>query len=95
MEGTIVSVKDLEPRQQIRIYPNPNTGDFTVDLSELTVDGTSLRIVGLHGQLLSEQKIVNNNPLQNVDATRLPEGMYILQIISEGRVTAVSKFVKM
>ncbi len=93
--GTLVGVDDPSRGQSIRIYPNPNAGEFTVDLSELTVVGTSLRIIGLTGQLLSEQIIENSYPLQNVDASMLPEGMYIIQIMSEGRVTAVSKFVKM
>ncbi|HLF65376.1 MAG TPA: T9SS type A sorting domain-containing protein, partial [Saprospiraceae bacterium] len=91
---TLVGVDDPLQGQSIRIYPNPNSGVFTVELSELATQGMSLRVIGLTGQVLLEKEIENNSSLQTVNASNLPEGMYILQIVSEGRVMRVGKFVK-
>jgi hypothetical protein len=95
IEDPTVGLFEVGVHENVRVYPNPNTGEFTIDLSELKHPAKSLQILDLTGQVLKQQQLQNNNPLQKIDAGELPEGMYIIQIIAENRVTAVSKFVKM
>ncbi|MFN0215202.1 MAG: T9SS type A sorting domain-containing protein [Saprospiraceae bacterium] len=78
----------------LSIYPNPNSGTFTVELPELAKPGTSFRITGLTGQVLREQLAQTGSNMQSIQATDLASGLYFLQVLSEGKVLDIQKFVK-
>jgi len=92
--GVIVAVDDPQPGPDFRIYPNPNDGNFTVELAEAAQYGISLEVIGLTGEVLLTTKAITGFSLQTIDATHLSQGMYLLQIVLDGRVMAVKKFVK-
>jgi len=89
--GTSEAGKNLLP---IRILPNPNPGTFTVELPEPVKPGTTFHITDLAGRLVQEQKTEPGSAQQTVRAEILPAGLYFLQVVSEGKVLAVEKFVK-
>ncbi len=86
------SAPDQTP--EINIFPNPNTGVFTVELPAEASAGALLRIIGLTGCVMSETRIESGSRRLALDAGFLPAGLYTVQAISEGRVWAVEKFVK-
>jgi hypothetical protein len=89
--GTLAAGKNLFP---IRILPNPNLGTFTLELPESAKIGTTFRITDLTGRLVLEQKTESGSAQQTVRAGALPSGLYFLQVVSDGKVLAVEKFVK-
>lgn len=94
LDGTLVGTETPNRTPDLRIFPNPNTGIFTVELSEPAAPGTVFRVVGVTGQTLLEQAAQPGLATQTVDAGALPAGLYFLQVVADGRVTAVEKFVK-
>ncbi|MFN0176036.1 MAG: T9SS type A sorting domain-containing protein [Saprospiraceae bacterium] len=88
------SIATIALPAHIRIFPNPNPGTFTVEMPEPAKPGTKFRITDLAGRLVQEQKTEPGSTQQTVRAGALPSGMYFLQVVSEGRVLAVEKFVK-
>jgi hypothetical protein len=78
----------------LRIFPNPNTGTFSVELSEPAPAGLRFRIVGITGQVMQEQVTQTGSKLQPIQTGDLPGGLYFLQVVSEGRIFATEKFVK-
>ena len=63
----------------IQIYPNPNTGSFTVEIPNLSAI-TQLQLYNCIGQLVYESSTVATiNKLE----TNLDKGIYILKIINE------------
>jgi len=80
--------------QRIRIFPNPNAGDFSVELPEPASLGMNFRITDLTGGLVFEQKTEPGSTQQTVQVGALPNGLYLLQVVSDGKVLAVEKFVK-
>lgn len=94
-DRTTVPTFDINKEEgHIRIYPNPNDGEFIVELPEPAMDGTSIRIIGLTGQILFDKRNITGKALQSVKTSQLPDGMYFVQVLSEGHVLYINKFVK-
>ena len=83
-----------QPSAGILMAPNPNTGTFMVELPQPAGPGTLFKITDLTGRLLLEEQTVTSSERQIVHAGALPPGLYFLQVVAEGRVLAVEKFVK-
>ncbi len=76
------------------IFPNPNAGTFSIELPYVATSDMTFRIIGLTGQLLKEQSTQAGSRMQTVKAGDLPAGIYFLQIVLEGKILDVEKFVK-
>jgi len=76
------------------IFPNPNPGTFSVELPEPAQSCMNFRITDLAGRLVQEQAIEYGSKQQTVQAGLLPNGLYFLQVVADGKVLAVEKFVK-
>jgi uncharacterized repeat protein (TIGR01451 family) len=89
-----VRTSEQIPGWTILIYPNPNAGTFRVELFEAATPGMTLRIVSLTGQVLREQPAQAGRVIQTAQTGNLPAGFYLLQVVVEGKVLAVEKFVR-
>ncbi len=87
-------VKDANNKMQIQIYPNPNLGTFTIEFQQPTVSNMMFRITDIIGRVITEKPIEKGSEQQTVGANNLNNGLYLLQIVQEGRVVATEKFVK-
>jgi len=81
-------------KSSLRIFPNPNTGEFTVELAEAATPGMVFKITDTAGRLVLQKTTDTGSARQIVRATGLPEGMYFLQVVTEGKVTAIGRFVR-
>ena len=79
---------------KIRVFPNPNTGSFIVDLISPALPGTKLKVVGLTGQVLAEKIADLHKSTQTMNVQTLPSGLYFIQILVEGKLIKVEKFIK-
>ncbi len=89
-----LSTHAINPLGGIRISPNPNTGVFSVELPAVAVPGMVLRITDLAGRPLLEKQTETGSAIQQVWAGNLAAGVYFLQLVSEGKVLALGKFVR-
>jgi len=78
----------------LRLFPNPNTGAFTLELPAPAAQGTTIRVADPTGRLTLEATAEVGSERQQVQAGALPAGMYFLQVLQSGRVVGVSRFVK-
>ncbi|MFN0216772.1 MAG: MopE-related protein [Saprospiraceae bacterium] len=78
----------------LTLFPNPNTGNFKVDMLQPATSGMSFGISDQSGRLLLEKQVEPDSQIQTVNAEALPAGIYFLQVVSQGKVVAVKKFVK-
>ncbi|MCC7244207.1 MAG: T9SS type A sorting domain-containing protein, partial [Saprospiraceae bacterium] len=90
----LTETDEADKALQIRLFPNPNTGEFTVELSETATAKHSLRIVNLTGQVLYDAPAQEGQSQQNIRTRDLPAGLYFLQVLHEGRLIATKKFVR-
>src|SRR5205823_4413586 len=84
---TVSSVTGVEQNYQedetgeVRIYPNPTRGLFTVDLRSVKQRGDGfLRIFSADGSRISSQTISPGNPEPNVDLSSQPDGTYLIRV---------------
>jgi hypothetical protein len=78
--------KDLSLDKYINVYPNPNTGIFTISANLPAQEKVRISVTNLLGQ---EIEVVHNGILgQNsfqVDMTNQPAGVYLLNIVSDNQ----------
>jgi len=79
---------------KLRIFPNPSTGHFIVEMQQVAASGMKFRIMDLNGRMVLENQTVIGNQIQNIDASSLASGFYFLQVVSDGKVLAVEKLMK-
>lgn len=91
----ITSQNEIGKIGLIRIFPNPTTGILNTEIPFPAQSGMSFHVISLTGQVLLNKKLEVGTALQTMEASTISNGMYLLQIISEGRVLFVNKFVKM
>jgi hypothetical protein len=92
--SSVSDTKNSSALKPIRIFPNPNPGNFNVELSQAASSGMTLRVRDLAGRLVLEKPTQTGNKLQTVQVENLSGGMYLLQVMEKGRVIGVEKFVK-
>ena len=92
-KGTIPTTTPANT-SSLRIFPNPNPGSFTVELLQPATPGMTFRITDVTGRLVLEKQTEAGSAQQTVSAETLSSGLYFLQVVADGRVVAVEKFVK-
>ncbi|MFN0176034.1 MAG: MopE-related protein [Saprospiraceae bacterium] len=83
-----------EKAWSVSLFPNPNVGNFSVDLLQPATTEMAFGITEISGRLLLEKQIEEGSQIQAVNVESLPAGLYFLQVLSRGRVVAIEKFVK-
>ena len=80
-----VGISELEEALGLSIYPNPNKGTFTLELSTTKVEKVNLRIMNATGLLVYQEDDmpVSNNFNKVIDISSEAEGIYLLMIESD------------
>lgn len=70
------------------LYPNPNSGSFTIQFNRETVqEEISVTVADLSGQLVFSGKNIAGEQFFRVNISSLPAGMYLVEIASESTVS--------
>lgn len=73
--------------EQLNVYPNPTSGEVTIQLPAAG-DGTAeVTAVSLHGQVLFRQIFsdLEGELRETINLSALPKGLYILEVLSDGK----------
>lgn len=78
-----VFFSEMLSEKEIKIYPNPTYGDFSVEITGfMDTDKCLLGIYNMSGQLIKQT--YTDSPVTNFDISSQPNGMYILHISLNG-----------
>jgi hypothetical protein len=70
-------VREVPPLIKVTVYPNPNFGQFKVDIKGIKVP-LVMQIIDTWGQIVRSQEIVKNGQVQITD---MPTGNYVLVLM--------------
>ena len=88
-DDPILSVTDIESSKRIfSIYPNPTTGEFTVELAKK--EEATVEVINMAGQIVVSQKVEDSIVIDNV----LPAGVYTVVVKSDGMIDTQKLVVK-
>jgi len=78
---TVVSIDEMDVEKQLRVYPNPSNGTFTIDFSDNKISGPiELKVYNSLGQLVFEQDYSNISKQKKIALSNSPAGIYMLHI---------------
>lgn len=84
----IVSTEKIKTSgaETLRIAPNPSSHSALVSFGRMTTSDAHLRLIDIHGNLLY-QDLVSRRSNTILDTRNLPEGIYVLALTENGRVS--------
>jgi len=62
------------------IYPNPTTGKFVFETTEIAKNGLSIEIYNVSGGMVFKQKNIKPNSKSNIDISSVSKGTYLVRI---------------
>ncbi|MBN1180918.1 MAG: T9SS type A sorting domain-containing protein [Bacteroidales bacterium] len=80
--GEILDIYPKVTNNGIKIYPNPNKGDFTVELSDCSKDIVKIEILKISGSIVFQKTDRLTGSLQ-INLSNCSEGVYILRSYTE------------
>ena len=83
-----VTVNELNNQESISVFPNPSSGNFTINPGNKTAE-TEIYIYDLLGNCILNKSINNN---LEIDLSFQPKGIYFMEIVS-GRKRQVKKLI--
>jgi len=84
------SVDDLSDKSEILIYPNPVVDFLTIDITN-DLGEINYKIINLTGQFIQKREILSSN---KIDVSKLPSGLYYIEIDLNTGAVLSQKFMK-
>lgn len=88
-------LQDLFLQNAIKVYPNPNTGEFIIEIKNprgfQNLVGLEIKLLNTTGQVIYEEKLTKITPIASgqagayqtkIDLSTYAKGIYTLRIIS-------------
>lgn len=89
VEGPSTSLSEPDDTLELKVFPNPSSGNLFVEMTNTTNAPATLEVFGLDGRLLLTQNIATTQGTEAINLNGLTKGMYLLKI-----QTAKTKVIK-
>lgn len=90
-----LNVPNLGQEGDFSIFPNPNNGEFTVELNMAVSGAYQVEVVNIVGQTIDARTIqVSGNSLNTFDISEESAGTYFIRVTSPGGHVATQKVVR-
>lgn len=90
----MVGINTLTSNKQksIQVYPNPGTGNFTIDFDDQVTAKYELNVINCLGQTV-DTKTSKTSSKTTMDLSALENGVYFIEVKSEDKTVATKKIV--
>jgi hypothetical protein len=86
-DSCVNSIKEINVKTYISIFPNPAINNMTIESSQKSL----IEILNIQGQLI--KTLEANEDKTNIDVSTLPSGVYLIKVETEKGIE-VRKFLK-
>ena len=96
-DTVVVSVINTQRfTEEFKVYPNPARSELKVDLSSDTLGTARITIYNSSGMIMQTLNVEKTQPhlLKSVNVSNLQSGIYYLEVIVDGKVRKITKFMK-
>ena len=85
----MVGVEELANGDKVNVYPNPNNGEFNVNVVTQDNREVSMEVVDVQGRIVMSQSYgsVNGTAVNNVSLGSVANGIYFVKVYVEGEVS--------
>lgn len=80
------SVQRVFNSEDIVVYPNPNNGNFTIDVTTFSTQNLNIRIENVLGEVIQEFESISNNSILVNNNNEFQPGIYLIRIEAENIV---------
>ncbi|MBI5916461.1 MAG: T9SS type A sorting domain-containing protein [Bacteroidetes bacterium] len=80
--------------QGIRLFPNPTTGDLTLEFTGATPKAGAVQIIDLYGRLLHSETLPPGGQTHPLSIASLSAGMYFVRVMDDGVPVWMRRVVK-
>lgn len=87
IEVNIVGIAENHFADRIQLYPNPNHGDFTIDMGQ-EYQNVQCEILDIYGVSISVSKHQNKRSIKI--PSKLPAGLYMVKLNANGKQAVIS-----
>lgn len=77
---TTTGIDPIDVQDVVRVYPNPNTGMFTVSLDKMSNDKITIVLYDVTGRMIMSEKM--DASTQKIELQNATEGVYLLRIVT-------------
>lgn len=88
----INEVEKTIPIETMSVYPNPNSGNFTIE-SRLNFDNENITILDFSGRVIHSQKLTKGQNKEEIKLSTLSKGIYFIQFTDEKNRSNIKKIV--
>lgn len=81
----VLGQDDIDKRSAISLFPNPSTGNFTVEFKAIQAEKATLYVTDLTGKVILTKVLsdLNNGSRQDVKLNNIASGLYIVRVQTE------------
>lgn len=87
---SIIPIQNAE----IRLFPNPTSGDLILEFTGGTPKSGTLQLLDLYGRIVRNETLLPGNETYDCSIANLPAGVYFAKVLDAGKPVMVEKFVK-
>jgi hypothetical protein len=77
---SVINIKN--PGSELKVYPNPGSGEWFVQPSKLVDEGFTLEMYSVKGELVRSECVEGGNNPYLLNVSSLKNGIYLLRMIS-------------
>jgi hypothetical protein len=85
-----IATEDIALDEQIRVFPNPTSGQVTLEMPASLNEGLQIQVFNLQGQALQFREATSGQEQLELDLSNYPNGLYFLTITA-GKETITKK----